>query len=399
MHDIQLGRKLIRSVPFLRKMVLVQLLCSLAQFALKGFCPFRQLQVHYGDSIFSASNTVNLKDNLGEKMSFTLNVIRILALVFVRTAAFCPGERLKALTILPINTLRQSKGCFLSDEFKNAEIDTEFEKVKDSQFLNRNTKWVILVDDEESIRMSVGDYLYDYGYRVTACADADAFIQAVTTTTTNSNIPSSSNGQYVSQPIKSKRQQQQILQLPEIPDVIISDIRMPGRKTMDGLELVRYIRNDKRLSKVPIVLLTAKAFTSDRIEGYNAGADAYLTKPFDPLELLAIVDNLISRKKQMAGNNGKLLEIQDEMANIKEILQVRAANLVEETDVYLTLSEREVLEQVSEGRTNSEIAESRGVSPERIGSIVQQLLTKTDTRSRTELVRWGIRTGYISRRF
>ncbi len=61
------------------------------------------------------------------------------------------------------------------------------------------------------------------------------------------------------------------------PDLIVSDIRMPG---MDGYELARRLRRNQRTALVPIVFLTAKDATADRIEGFRTGIDAYLTKPF-----------------------------------------------------------------------------------------------------------------------
>ena len=71
-----------------------------------------------------------------------------------------------------------------------------------------------------------------------------------------------------------------------VPDLIISDIRMPG---MDGYKLARQLRASQRTALVPIVFLTAKDETADRIEGFRAGVDAYLTKPFEPDELIAVV--------------------------------------------------------------------------------------------------------------
>mmetsp|Transcript_12559 Transcript_12559/g.17908 ORF Transcript_12559/g.17908 Transcript_12559/m.17908 type:complete len:246 (+) Transcript_12559:51-788(+) len=64
---------------------------------------------------------------------------------------------------------------------------------------------------------------------------------------------------------------------------------------MDGIDLLHTLRSSQRLGVIPVVLLTAKSLTEDRIRGYRAGADAYLPKPFDPNELLAIVDNLVQR--------------------------------------------------------------------------------------------------------
>ncbi len=63
------------------------------------------------------------------------------------------------------------------------------------------------------------------------------------------------------------------------PDLIVSDIRMPG---MDGYELARRLRQNQSTALIPIVFLTAKDTTADRIEGFRTGIDAYLTKPFEP---------------------------------------------------------------------------------------------------------------------
>ncbi|MCG3210104.1 MAG: Transcriptional regulatory protein WalR [Anaerolineae bacterium] len=76
------------------------------------------------------------------------------------------------------------------------------------------------------------------------------------------------------------------------PNLIILDIMMPG---MDGLQVCREIRSDPILKPVPILFLTARGRVEDRIEGFEAGADDYLTKPFDVRELLLRVKAILSR--------------------------------------------------------------------------------------------------------
>ena len=76
------------------------------------------------------------------------------------------------------------------------------------------------------------------------------------------------------------------------PDVIISDIMMP--KT-SGLELVETLKGDPATKGIPIILLSAKAQTSDLKTGMDAGADDYVTKPFEPLDLVDRVNALLSR--------------------------------------------------------------------------------------------------------
>lgn len=77
-------------------------------------------------------------------------------------------------------------------------------------------------------------------------------------------------------------------------DVIISDVMMPE---MDGLELCRRIKKDIETSHIPVILLTAKSNAEDRIDCYNAGADGYITKPFELKVLEARINNFISMKR------------------------------------------------------------------------------------------------------
>ena len=76
----------------------------------------------------------------------------------------------------------------------------------------------------------------------------------------------------------------------EVPDAIILDVMMPGES---GISLARSMRGDER--HVPILMLTARSETKERIEGLEAGADDYLPKPFDPRELLLRVGNIVKR--------------------------------------------------------------------------------------------------------
>jgi two-component system alkaline phosphatase synthesis response regulator PhoP len=74
------------------------------------------------------------------------------------------------------------------------------------------------------------------------------------------------------------------------PDLVLLDVHMPG---LDGLEVCRRLRQDPRLRRMRIVMLTAAAQQADRVQGYAAGADEYLAKPFSPLALLALVRTLL----------------------------------------------------------------------------------------------------------
>lgn len=77
----------------------------------------------------------------------------------------------------------------------------------------------------------------------------------------------------------------------ESPDLAILDVMMPG---LDGYEVLTFIRETAHLEGLPVVMLTARAQLDDIQLGLSLGADAYLAKPFDPEELLSVVESLIS---------------------------------------------------------------------------------------------------------
>lgn len=74
------------------------------------------------------------------------------------------------------------------------------------------------------------------------------------------------------------------------PDLLVSDVMMPE---MDGFELLSNIRRDPLLENLPVIMLTAKAQDRDVLEGYTRGADMYLTKPFNPIELVTFAKRLL----------------------------------------------------------------------------------------------------------
>ena len=82
----------------------------------------------------------------------------------------------------------------------------------------------------------------------------------------------------------------------EAPDLVISDVVMPGK---DGYQLCRTIKDDLQLCHIPVILVTAKTTIDDQVEGLNTGADAYVTKPFDPAYLLALIKSQLKNREKV----------------------------------------------------------------------------------------------------
>lgn len=82
-----------------------------------------------------------------------------------------------------------------------------------------------------------------------------------------------------------------------VPDIVLSDIMMP---VMDGLAFCQQLKTDKAISHIPVILLTARSLDEQRAEGYEHGADAYLSKPFSLRLLFSRIDNLIQSRKKLS---------------------------------------------------------------------------------------------------
>ena len=170
------------------------------------------------------------------------------------------------------------------------------ENTNDRQSKNR---WILLVEDDDNLRSATGKMLANEGeFRVTGVSDARSAI-LICRGIVKPDF-SSSRARFKFDPkfnISTKNSKQQF----DCPDCLVLDIRLGG--SMDGLDLLRIVRSDPLLESLPVVLLTAKGKVEDRLQGYNAGADAYLPKPFDPEELLSIVNSLITKDKLSASGN------------------------------------------------------------------------------------------------
>ncbi len=153
------------------------------------------------------------------------------------------------------------------------------------------------------------------------------------------------------------------------PDLIISDIRMPG---MDGYQLARNLRSAPHTRLIPIVFLTAKDETADRIAGFRSGVDAYITKPFEPDELIAIVGGILERVQRTHGDLARLFGEGE-------------SEITFQRDEELTDAEWRVAAEVARGLSNKDIASELNLSLRTVEGHISHILDKKNLNNRVEL--------------
>ena len=141
-------------------------------------------------------------------------------------------------------------------------VSGDSDRVSDASGQQVSRPLVLVVDDNADVRQYVATLLAD-GYDVSQAADGKEGLAMALTT---------------------------------VPDLIVCDVMMP---VMDGLEMCRRVKTAMATSHVPVVLLTANAQENQRAEGYDCGADAYITKPFSSKVLLSRVRNLLENHKRL----------------------------------------------------------------------------------------------------
>nr|YP_009314820.1 Hypothetical protein ycf29 [Neoizziella asiatica]SCW23275.1 Hypothetical protein ycf29 [Neoizziella asiatica] len=196
---------------------------------------------------------------------------------------------------------------------------------------------ILLIDDDLTLLLSLSTYLSDVGFHVNTAPNVDSALD---------------------------------LLISDDYDLVVSDIVMPQK---NGYKVIEYIKTCPSLQGIPVIFLTAKGMTHDRILGYDLGCASYLVKPFDPAELLSIIRNLLINRK-----------------DAKHIIRLSDDSITS----MLTNREHEVLRQVLKGMTNKEIALNLGLTVRNIEKYVSRLLSKTGKRNRTELAQY-----FYSRQF
>ncbi|TGH23925.1 MAG: response regulator transcription factor [Aphanocapsa feldmannii 277cI] len=218
----------------------------------------------------------------------------------------------------------------------------------------RTPAQLLLVDDEPGLRGAVEAYLQEEGFEVATASDGEEGWE------------------------KAQRL---------MPELVISDVMMPR---LDGYGLLKRLRGNERLSGIPVIFLTAKGMTSDRIEGFMAGVDDYIPKPFDPDELVVRVRNVLSRQQRLLAEAARYADTDmQQIIEIRSLLQRGgggggATAMAGTVHHSFTPREASVLQLVADGLMNKEIAGRLGTSIRNVEKYVSRLFNKT------ELVRYAL---------
>lgn len=214
---------------------------------------------------------------------------------------------------------------------------------------------ILVVDDDLGTRLAISDYLESIGYAV----------------------------------IQAENGAEAIARIDEYqPHLIVTDVAMPQ---MDGYAFVRLVRQRPAWRLLPVIFLSARSETSDRILGYQIGGDVYLPKPFELQELGVVVRSLLERL-QMIEREWRSRELTPlTAANSREANQRLGANAAASApELDFTEREKDVLILVAEGLSNIQIGDRLHLSPRTIEKYVSSLLHKTNTSNRSELLRFAV---------
>ena len=216
------------------------------------------------------------------------------------------------------------------------------EKREEEIMFSRNLSRIMVIDDEEKLLLAIKRYLVTKGFQVIVCESGKAALQKLN----NEKI-----------------------------DLIVIDILMCD---LNGYDLVKKLSTLPRIGHIPFIFLTAKGMTEDRIKGYNMGCKAYLGKPFDPEELVAIIDNILCDRK----NIQNILNIKNEIQRLRnDIFKINAL----ETYKNFTTREINILLAVSNGLTNKDISQKLNISVRNVENYITRLLHKTKSTNRVVL--------------
>ncbi len=213
---------------------------------------------------------------------------------------------------------------------------------------------ILVADDDLGTRLAIGDYLEVTGYSV----------------------------------LRAENGQDALIMVEKFqPHLIVTDVTMPR---MDGYEFVRQVRQQPAFRLLPVVFLTARTETHERIRGYQLGCDVYLPKPFELQELGAVVRHLLERLQMIEMEWRSRSPLPSATTNSAALQTTNLAAALNEIAVKLTKREQEVVLLLSNGLSNAQIGDRLHLSPRTVEKYVSSLLDKTDTSNRAELMRFAI---------
>ena len=154
-----------------------------------------------------------------------------------------------------------------------------------------NRPTILVVDDDTEI-INYMRILFSQDYRLITCLDADTALEEMRA---------------------------------EEPNLVLSDVAMPGK---DGYELCHEIKQDIQLSHIPVILVTAKITAENQVEGLSVGADAYVTKPFEPAVLSALIQSQLKNRERVRKLLSKATTTEDE--SVEEALSEQDKHFMEE---------------------------------------------------------------------
>lgn len=124
----------------------------------------------------------------------------------------------------------------------------------------------------------------------------------------------------------------------ELPELVLLDIMLPG---MDGMEILKRLKKDSKTKDIPVIMATAKGAEYDKVQGLDAGADDYVTKPFGMLELVSRVKAVLRRSQKHSDSSKHVIEVKGISIDLKKH-EVKAGGEV----ITLTLKEYELLKRL-----------------------------------------------------
>lgn len=182
------------------------------------------------------------------------------------------------------------------------------------------------------------------------------------------------------------------------PDLVVSDVMMPE---MDGLEFCRRLRATSTGQLVPFIFLSGQGELEDRIQGHSIGADDYLTKPFEPRELVAKIEAQMERTRRIHAEMIRLMQKLTNTSSVPTTLPQPESQQIASSvsapggdSLPLTPAEQRVFWEVIQGYTNKQISDRLFISPRTVQTHLSNILGKLELENRSQLVRFAFEKGY-----